>query len=209
MPTTDEITTPDGIGRFNHLNRADGASIYWHPETGAHAIHGGIREKWGSLGWERGVGYPTTDEIATADGVGRFNHFDRGPLGPASIYHTPKLGAHLIYGGIRNRFMALGAERVVGYPTTDEIATADGVGRFNHFDGGSLGPASIYYTPSTDARLVFGAIRSKWAEMGWEHSYLGYPVSEESEVNSLATQEFQGGWIEHERRTNRTEARRK
>ncbi len=73
-PVTNELPTPDGIGRFNHF--ANSGSIYWTPSTGAWSIHGAIRAKWASLGWERGVlGYPVTDETGTPDHVGRFNHF--------------------------------------------------------------------------------------------------------------------------------------
>src|SRR5262249_14573546 len=71
QPLTDELTTPDAIGRYNHFQ---GGSIYWTPQTGAHEVHGGIRDKWASVGWERSLlGYPVTDESATPDGVGRFN----------------------------------------------------------------------------------------------------------------------------------------
>lgn len=71
-PTTDQATTPDGVGRYNHFVNS---SIYWTAETGAHFVMGAIREKWRALGWERFFGYPTTDETGTPDGVGRFNHF--------------------------------------------------------------------------------------------------------------------------------------
>ncbi|MGH7601415.1 MAG: LGFP repeat-containing protein, partial [bacterium] len=84
-PTTDETTTPDKAGRFNHFQ---GGSIYWHPKTGAHEVHGDIRKKWSELGWEKSfLGYPTTDETATPDKVGRFNHFQGG-----SIYWHPQTG---------------------------------------------------------------------------------------------------------------------
>jgi hypothetical protein len=77
-PTTDELPTPDGVGRFNHFSNA--GSIYWTPETGAHAIYGEIRKKWESLGWERSyLGYPTSDEVDFADG-GRANSFQNGGI---------------------------------------------------------------------------------------------------------------------------------
>src|SRR5437764_1447343 len=41
---------PDGRGYFQHF--WNNGSIYWSPETGAHATYGPIREKWASLGWE-------------------------------------------------------------------------------------------------------------------------------------------------------------
>jgi len=40
----------------------------------------------------------------------------------------------------------------------------------------------IYWTPSTGAQLVHGALRDRWASMGWELSSLGYPVSDEYAV---------------------------
>src|SRR5262245_28390373 len=50
VPCTDELPTPDGVGRFNHFND-NTASIYWTADTGAWAIWGDIRSKWASLGW--------------------------------------------------------------------------------------------------------------------------------------------------------------
>lgn len=76
LPETDEMTTPDGIGRYNHF--ADGGSIYWTPATGACAIWGDIRKRWAELGWERGyLGYPTSDE-SDIDEAGRANSFQNG-----------------------------------------------------------------------------------------------------------------------------------
>jgi uncharacterized protein with LGFP repeats len=38
-PTTDEETAPDKIGRYNHFRKGQAeSSIYWTPETGAHAV---------------------------------------------------------------------------------------------------------------------------------------------------------------------------
>lgn len=112
-PGTGESATPDGRGRFNHF---EGGSIYWTPQTGAFEVHGSIRDKWAATGWERGFGYPLTDETTTPDGRGRYNHFERG-----SIYWTPQTGAHVIYGAIRDHWASMGWERSrLGYPTSDE-----------------------------------------------------------------------------------------
>lgn len=82
---------------------------------------------------------------------------------------------YIVYGAIRAKWDALGAETgFLGMPTTDELSTACGGGRFNHFAGGS-----IYWTPATGAQEVHGAIRDKWASLGWERSALGYPTSDE------------------------------
>src|SRR5438067_9697384 len=94
-PTTGETGTPDKVGRFNHFERG---SIYWTPQTHAHAVLGAIHAEWQATGWETGpLGYPITDEAATPDGVGRYNHFEHG-----SIYWTPQTGAHEVQGSIRD-----------------------------------------------------------------------------------------------------------
>src|SRR5205085_960917 len=154
-------------------NNVDG-SIYWTSSTGAWSIHGGIRAKWANLGWERSfLGYPVTDETGAADRVGRFNHFSKA----GSIYWTPSTGPWSIHGLIRDKYLALGGpSSFLGYPITDESGTSDGVGRFNHFTN----DGSIYWTPSTGAWSIHGAIRAKWAGLGWERSFLGYPITDES-----------------------------
>ncbi|MBB2934681.1 uncharacterized protein with LGFP repeats/GH25 family lysozyme M1 (1,4-beta-N-acetylmuramidase) [Amycolatopsis bartoniae] len=188
-PTTDQTTTPDGTGRYNHFSLAAGASIYWTANTGAHSIQGAIRDKWTALGREKTLGYPTTDESTTPDGVGRYNHFSLAA--GASIYWSPNSGAHSIQGSIRSKWAALGWETGLGYPTTDESTTPDGLGRYNHFTNS----ASVYWTPSTGAWSVVGAIRDKWASLGWETSKLGYPTSDEYSVTGGRRTNFQHGTI--------------
>ena len=83
-----------------------------------------------------------------------------------------------------------------GYPITDETATADGSGRYNHFRALQLPgkpEASIFWHPDTGAHEVYGAIRTKWQEMGWEKSRLGYPVAAEQDQGRGRIQRFQGG----------------
>ena len=200
VPLTDETTTPDGIGRYNHLAyrpQTLGASIYWTPSTGAHAVWGAIRVRWAEMGWERGVlGYPTTSERATPDGVGRYNHFAGHNGNNGSIYWTPRTGAQAIYGAIWDRWAAMSWERgVLGYPTTGETSTPDGVGRYNHFAGHNGNNGSIYWTPRTGAHDVYGAIWDRWAALGWERSYLGYPTSGEYGVPGGRRSDFQHGYI--------------
>ena len=139
-PLTDESGTPDGIGRYNHFQ---GGSIYWSPGTGSHEVHGLIREKWASMGWEGSLlGYPLTDETPTSDGVGRYNDFQGG-----SIYWSPNTGAWEVHGVIRDYWRSIGAETSpCGYPTSDEQPYSDPYGvftRWNHFQIGYLlwGPA--------------------------------------------------------------------
>jgi uncharacterized protein with LGFP repeats len=182
IPITDETSTPDGWGRFNHFT---GGSVYSTPTHGAWAVYGAIRQKWAQAGWERGpLGYPVTDELGTPDGQGRFNHFQYG-----SVYSTSTTGAHEVRGAIRSAWSALRWETgPLGYPVTGETITPDGVGRYNHFQRGS-----VYWSPTTGAHGVYGAILQRWAQLGWERSSLGYPLSRERDAPGGREQYFQGG----------------
>lgn len=146
-PRTDETGTPDGIGRFNHFEHG---SIYWTPQTQAHEVHGAIHDKWAATGFERGPGYPITDETSTPDGRGRFNHFHALYLPgqpESSIYWTPKFGAFLVYGAIHKAWADAGWERSIGFPTSDEFQW--GKYRRSNFERGYIKWAS-----DEGARLV-------------------------------------------------------
>jgi uncharacterized protein with LGFP repeats len=197
-PTSGELPTRDGVGRFTTFQRG---AIYWHPTTGARELHGDIRSRWNALSWEFGpLGYPTTDELPAPDGRGRFNVFQRG-----SIYWSPTTGARDVYGAIRTRWGALGWEGgTLGYPTTGETGTPDRVGRFNHFQRGS-----VYWTPRTGAHEIYGTIRARWASLGWEKSFLGYPTRGEYAVPGGRASDFQGGRITWNARTGATTVTRR
>ncbi|WP_436786727.1 arylsulfotransferase family protein [Yinghuangia sp. YIM S10712] len=187
LPKSDVQTTPDKVGRFVHFTNF--WSVYWTPSTGAQALDDPMVGKWSANGWELGfLGYPVTSVATTPDGVGRYAHFQGG-----SIYWTNGTGAAIVRGSIRDKWAANGWELgVLGYPTTDETATPDGVGRFTHFQGGS-----IYWTPSTGATIVRGAIRDKWEATGWELGVLGYPTTDETGTPDGVGRfnHFQGGSI--------------
>jgi len=183
LPTNDESPSADGVGRYN--NFVSGGALYWSPQAGAHEVHGAIDGKWAQLDWESGPhGYPTTDEQPTADRIGRYNDFQDG-----SIYWNPTTGVRSIHGAIKGKWAQYQWETgFLGYPLTDELTTPDGTGRFNHLQGGS-----IYWTPSTGAHSVQGAIKDFWAAQGWELGSLGYPTSDEQSVPGGSQSDFQGG----------------
>lgn len=69
-PLTPETGCPDGVGRFNQFEHG---SIYWTPNTGAHEVHGTIRDAWSAQGWEAGKwGYPVSNEIPCSEGVHQY-----------------------------------------------------------------------------------------------------------------------------------------
>lgn len=142
-PITDELKTPDGKGRFNHFQ---GGSIYWSPETDAHQVWGGIRDKWAQQGWETGeLGYPTTDELLTPDKTGRYNHFQGG-----SIYWSQASGVHSISGLIRDFWGSQGWERSsLKFPISEKYAAGGGIKQ--DFQGGSV----QYFKPTGKALASF------------------------------------------------------
>ncbi|WP_079072755.1 hypothetical protein [Streptomyces canus] len=65
---------------------------------------------------------------------------------------------------------------------SQEGPNPDGRGSSRDFEGGS-----IYWTPNTGAHEVHGDIRDLWPRMGWECSFLRYPVSDEMGHRTTAT----------------------
>ena len=139
FPTTDQTPTPDGVGRYNHFAGPPGwgGSIYWTDSTGAWEVHGAIRAKWASLGWERSVlGYPVSDETPTSDGIGSFNNFSGPPGWGGSIYFRPSTGVHEVHGAIRAYWSSQGKEKSrFGYPTTDEFTPFAGAAQSDFQNG--------------------------------------------------------------------------
>ena len=129
-----ETTAPDGKGRYRFYKYG---AIYWHPDTGAHEVHGAIGNKWGSLKSEKGVlGYPATDETSCPDKVGRYNHFQHG-----SIYWKPTTSASEVHGLIRQLWAQGGWEKnaALGYPISNELPTTSGSkNRYNDFENGVI-----------------------------------------------------------------------
>lgn len=118
------------------------------------------------------IGQPTIAEQVCPDGVGHYRHYQG-----ASIYWSPKTGAQLIHGLIREKWAALGWEKSpLGYPTTDELNAGSGQGRFNNFQNGTI----IWKSGTPEAFAVYGLIYAKWGEYKWDVGELGFPVTDET-----------------------------
>jgi uncharacterized protein with LGFP repeats len=152
---------------------------------------GAIGALWSSLGGENGfLGHYLGHEFPVPGmpepSIAKMEHFVGG-----DIYWSPATGAHELHGAILAKYNALGGPpSFLGFPVTNESVTPDGVGRYNHFEGGS-----IYWTPNTGAHEVHGAIRAAWAAIGWERSVMGYPASDEAPATGGSYNNFQGGAI--------------
>ena len=149
-------------------------ATYLTPIDRRHASDAAVREV---------LGDPVEPEAG--DGGLRLRSFANGRM-----YWTPTTGVHEAHGAILGTYLAAGGHPRFGVPLTDETATPDGVGRYNQFQGGS-----VYWTPTTGARMVHGAILDRWGSLGWEASYLGYPTSDEYDVPGGRRSDFERGYI--------------
>ena len=68
---------------------------------------------------------------------------------------------------------------MLGNPVGNETTCPDAVGRYRHYERGS-----IHWHPDTGSFETHGAIRDYWAKLGWENSFLGYPVSDEKDYTT-------------------------
>lgn len=116
-PVSPETAAADG-GASRTYERG---VIYWHPQTGAHEVHGDILAKWRALGAEAGwLGYPTSDEGQAARG-GAYSHFVGG-----SIYWRPRIGAFAVAQELREKWASMGWEYGIGFPLADALDTIGG-----------------------------------------------------------------------------------
>jgi uncharacterized protein with LGFP repeats len=168
-PTSDEFKTPKKNGAGQHF---EGGSIYWSPATGAHEVHGAIKDKWASLGWENSfLGFPKTDETATPDGYGRFNFFEGG-----AIYYHPNLGTFAIPNMIVEKWKKEGWEKgKLGYPTSDEIIKGNHSVQLFEFGAVISSHASPYQVIYNSFRAD-GGLYEKWKQIGGMNANIGLLV---------------------------------
>lgn len=69
---------------------------------------------------------------------------------------------------------------LLGNRLHEERMCPDGVGRYCSYENGS-----IHFHPEFGAFETHGAIREAWQREGWEGGWLGYPVSNEQDLNIM------------------------
>ncbi|GAB3624182.1 hypothetical protein GCM10027418_22660 [Mariniluteicoccus endophyticus] len=184
-PTAEEFC---GLRDGGCAQRFQRGTMYWSHASGSHPVWGEIGNRWGQLGWERSaLGYPTTDEFCGLRDGGCGQMFQNG-----MIYWSPGTGAQVLWGEIGKAYQRTGYENSpLGFPTGGEFCGLRDGGCGQRFQGGL-----IYWSPSTGANPVWGAIIQKFQEVGYENSPLGYPVTGEFPLIERGVgQRFQGGMM--------------
>lgn len=104
----------------------------------------------------------------------RYSKFFINGVGNQRVHMRYDLKADVLdYAEIDAKYHALAAETLsLGGPTSPEMFNTDNVGKRREYEYGV-----IYWSPSTTAHEVHGAILHKWTELGREK--YGYPVSDE------------------------------
>ena len=189
-PTSDVTDLGGGVQRCLFQNGV----MFWTQATGAHEMHTPITGDWVS---NFGVlGYPTSDVMSVSGVSGALmSTFQNG-----AIYWSPSTGAHDVYGAIGAEYAATANETdstggivqlYIGLPTSDEMNVPGVSGaRMNTFQSGA-----IYWSPSTGAHVVYGAIGAEYASLGGPTSALGLPTSDEQGTSGGRVSYFQNGKI--------------
>ncbi|SNS01418.1 Uncharacterized conserved protein, contains LGFP repeats [Geodermatophilus pulveris] len=161
-------TRDDGPTRGGATVELQGGAIYWSPDTGAHVVRGAVLRKWRQWGAESGqLGYPTGGETAVASGV-------RATFTGGDVFWSSSTGARVLRGPVLQRYLAHGGPRVLGFPTTHDVAAAGG-GRRAELQGGA-----VYWSRETGAHVVRGDILARWRQLGGESGRLGYPIGSDA-----------------------------
>lgn len=149
-----------------------------------------LASKWVQEGGPSGyLGYPTASVTLTPNFTGAYL-----PFQGRTIYWSSSTGAHLVLGHILDTWAGLGRERSgLGFPTSDEASSATANGRYQQFQHGTI----LWQRDASHAYAVQGTIKAKWAALGHEAGFLGYPLT-----NQLTTPDgygrynhFQGGSV--------------
>ncbi|MGY1617796.1 reprolysin-like metallopeptidase [Geodermatophilus sp. SYSU D00691] len=163
-PTSRELC---GLRQGGCYRSYDNGAIYWTPAIGAKILVGSIHETWEREQKENGrLGYPLTDTTCGLHSSGCYQLFQGG-----SIYSSRSTPAAVVLGAIRDTWAAAGLENgVLGYPTGDEWCGASGC--VQSFTGGA-----VAWSPATGARLLRGAIGTRWTGSGGAAA-VGYPLTD-------------------------------
>lgn len=183
LPIENEKYQGDGIVYQNFEN----GRIYWMNEA-AFTMHGGIYSYWiadedASIAM---IGYP----IGAEEKDGNGNTLQR--YTKSTIYWNNSKGTWYVDNHLVEFYVQRGgSSSYLGASMNKPVYLDANDGVMQEFCGGE-----IYWTSTTGAWDVHGAILKKWKKDGSENSYLGYPISrEQKDAYGYTFQNFERGRI--------------
>jgi uncharacterized protein with LGFP repeats len=190
LPVTSVLSTPDGTGQYTLL---ENGALCFTADHGAHVIlPGAILDLW--------EGNVDTLGVATSDGAQspndwglRYQDFQTGLVFTSRSFADRGLPQEQLYvaqkidGPIWQKWEGLGGiDSDLGAPLVGVTTTANGLGSYADFEGGS-----IYCTAANGAHVLRGAVNDRYHALGAENSDLGFPVSD-----TVATRDGRGLWAQ-------------
>ena len=157
--------------------------------AGTFLVWGGVGARYRQLGAESGqLGFPTSAMTCGIRDGGCYQNFASG-----AILWSSASGAFESVGAIRGRYQFMGFENsLLGFPTSPEVCGIRDGGCYQNFQGGA-----ILWSPATGAVENWGGIRTRYDQLGFENSRLGFPTG--AMVCGIRDggcyQNFQGGAI--------------
>ncbi|WP_258061637.1 GH25 family lysozyme [Arthrobacter sp. ZGTC412] len=140
-------------------------NIYWTAATGAHPVTGPYWTAWDKAGWQKGIGYPTSDATCPTTTSTCHQTFQGG-----NAYNTPGVGTFVVKNSYMSAWKTAGWQNGIGYPKSMETCGLYGGGCYQEFTKGN-----IYWTATTGAHAVTGAYWTAWQKAGFQPG-IGYPT---------------------------------
>lgn len=190
-PVTDTVKQSDG-GFVSHFH--GNYSILKGPSTPACEVHGAIRQRYAALKFDKGGGYPLTDELPANDLVGRISRFERG-----DIPWNPKTGARWIPEPVAAHWRNMGAlDGILGYPLQEGVGViAPNTPFAMKFQGGLIqlpaGPQSLTVAlPTKNVDLFLETLEVKQTtEIGKDEVNLhGVRIAPKGEIQAMPKKDF-------------------
>jgi lysozyme len=171
LPLGQETAVPGGWGQA--FEKGFVAST----QHGTHAVLGAVYQRYRAAGGAHGaLGVPVQDQQTVLSGI-----VEQGFTG-GWVVSSQATGAHALVGSFATRWA-----RDHGVWSQEGLPTAERTGAGQQFVGGGL------YATTGGVRLVPGAIRDRYEELGGPSSPLGLPTSEVRSVLGGRVVDFQLG----------------
>ncbi|NNH69900.1 esterase [Nocardia uniformis] len=136
------------------------------------------------------TGMATTTEMAQATGHEGEHGTDTPDTDSPETKIATAHGEVTVAGAVLEKYNALGGPTgVLGDPIADQ-RDAPGGGTVQEFEGGA-----IYGSPATGAHVVWGEIRTAYLASGGPGGTLGYPTTDEMDIEGGKQSDFTGGTI--------------